>query len=80
MDNLWITLQPVDSLWITYTWGEGLSSVSNSEWRIEAWERNTTTEGGSSRGDVVVELVWEMREGDFVREKLLAPDHERDVT
>lgn len=26
----------------------GLSSVSNSEWRIEAWERNTTTEGGSS--------------------------------
>lgn len=26
----------------------GLSSVANSEWRIEAWERNTTTEGGSS--------------------------------
>ena len=27
---------------------QGLSSVANSEWRIEAWERNTTTEGGSS--------------------------------
>jgi hypothetical protein len=26
----------------------GLSSVNNSEWRIEAWERLTTTEGGSS--------------------------------
>ena len=26
----------------------GLSSVSNSEWRIELWERLTTTEGGSS--------------------------------
>ncbi|CAG5084127.1 T9SS type A sorting domain-containing protein [Parvicella tangerina] len=26
----------------------GLSSVANSEWRIEQWERNTTTEGGSS--------------------------------
>lgn len=26
----------------------GLSSVANSEWRIEDWERNTTTEGGSS--------------------------------
>ena len=23
-------------------------SISNSSWRIEAWERNTTTEGGSS--------------------------------
>lgn len=30
------------------TSAQGLSSVSNSEWRIEAWERNTTTEGGSS--------------------------------
>ncbi len=30
------------------TSASGLSSVSNSEWRIEAWERNTTTEGGSS--------------------------------
>jgi len=30
------------------TGAAGLSSVSNSEWRIEAWERNTTTEGGSS--------------------------------
>jgi len=30
------------------TGAQGLSSVSNSEWRIEAWERNTTTEGGSS--------------------------------
>ena len=28
----------------------GLSSVANSEWRIESWERNTTTEGGSSGG------------------------------
>tara|TARA_Y100001968_G_C19447742_1_gene766396 strand:+ start:2576 stop:4906 length:2331 start_codon:yes stop_codon:yes gene_type:complete len=28
----------------------GLSSVNNSEWRIEAWERLTTTEGGSSGG------------------------------
>lgn len=27
---------------------QGLSSIANSEWRIEAWERNTTTEGGSS--------------------------------
>lgn len=27
---------------------QGLSSVANSEWRIEAWERSTTTEGGSS--------------------------------
>jgi lysyl endopeptidase len=27
---------------------QGLSTVANSEWRIEAWERNTTTEGGSS--------------------------------
>lgn len=26
----------------------GLSTVANSEWRIEAWERNTTTEVGSS--------------------------------
>ncbi len=26
----------------------GLSSVANSEWRIEEWERNTTTEPGSS--------------------------------
>lgn len=26
----------------------GLSAVSNSEWHIEAWERNTTTEPGSS--------------------------------
>lgn len=30
------------------TSAQGLSSVANSEWRIEAWERNTTTEGGSS--------------------------------
>lgn len=30
------------------TSASGLSSVSNSEWRIEAWERSTTTEGGSS--------------------------------
>ena len=28
----------------------GLSNVNNSEWRIEAWERLTTTEGGSSGG------------------------------
>lgn len=27
---------------------QGLSSVANSEWQIEAWERLTTTEGGSS--------------------------------
>jgi hypothetical protein len=27
---------------------QGLSSVANSEWQIEAWERNTTTEPASS--------------------------------
>lgn len=27
---------------------QGLGSTANSSWRIEAWERNTTTEGGSS--------------------------------
>lgn len=25
-----------------------MGSIANAEWRIEAWERNTTTEGGSS--------------------------------
>jgi lysyl endopeptidase len=28
--------------------GQGMGTIANAEWRIEAWERNTTTEGGSS--------------------------------
>jgi hypothetical protein len=27
---------------------QSMGSIPNAEWRIEAWERNTTTEGGSS--------------------------------